>query len=264
MIAENFGVSWLVMDLPFPCELHYRTAMRIESNDNFKVMILNSEPDPLCLPFDDFLKVKDFFHLFISSDPRLLAYPNVAADQFGDIWVTQLPEKKDFSASFLYSLGANIPALTGYNERTNFLLNADKVKIPLRMHRGKRPYEEINHLPLLEGDRKDCLFESMFHVAFENYVSDHYFTEKVIDCFASYTVPIYYGCPKIGDHFDAEGILMASSHQEVIDILNSLTPDDYWKRMPAMQRNFERSQSYWNWLGRLRNLIIHRHSLSGN
>jgi hypothetical protein len=41
----------------------------------------------------------------------------------------------------------------------------------------------------------------------ENDRAPNYFTEKLIDCFALGTIPIYWGCPNIGDFFDARGII---------------------------------------------------------
>ena len=54
---------------------------------------------------------------------------------------------------------------------------------------------------------KLLLFDWMFHIAIENVSRDDYFTEKLLDCFLTRTVPIYWGCPNISNYFDAEGII---------------------------------------------------------
>ena len=38
-----------------------------------------------------------------------------------------------------------------------------------------------------------------FSISIENSTYNHYFTEKILDCFISGTVPIYWGCPSIGN-----------------------------------------------------------------
>lgn len=35
-----------------------------------------------------------------------------------------------------------------------------------------------------------------------------YFTEKILDCFTTGTIPIYQGAPDIGDYCNAEGIVV--------------------------------------------------------
>jgi hypothetical protein len=50
------------------------------------------------------------------------------------------------------------------------------------------------------------IFETyMFSIVIENSRQIHYFTEKIIDCLLTKTIPIYYGCPNISDYFDTSG-----------------------------------------------------------
>eukprot|EP00620_Florenciella_sp_RCC1587_P021099 CAMPEP_0182561832 /NCGR_PEP_ID=MMETSP1324-20130603/4262_1 /TAXON_ID=236786 /ORGANISM="Florenciella sp., Strain RCC1587" /LENGTH=60 /DNA_ID=CAMNT_0024774579 /DNA_START=220 /DNA_END=399 /DNA_ORIENTATION=+ len=48
----------------------------------------------------------------------------------------------------------------------------------------------------------------MFHIAIENVKSNGYFTEKLLDCFLTRTVPLYWGCPNIGEYFEVEGMII--------------------------------------------------------
>ena len=50
-------------------------------------------------------------------------------------------------------------------------------------------------------DKFDGLLPYKYSVALENSCLDHYLTEKINDCFLSYTIPLYYGCKKIGKYF---------------------------------------------------------------
>ena len=68
----------------------------------------------------------------------------------------------------------------------------------------------------------------MFSVAIENNVLRTYFTEKVLDCFATGTIPIYLGAPDIGDHFNIDGIL-------TLDDFDSISTDLYYSKMDAIQ-----------------------------
>lgn len=113
-------------------------------------------------------------------------------------------------------------------------------------------FDELNKIDLINGleiyqhksppfhQRRNDFFESaMFHIAVENSQQKNYFTEKIIDCFASKTVPIYYGCPNIGDWFDMDGILTFNDIEELQDLLLSVDADWYNKKKPAIDRNYE-------------------------
>lgn len=55
-----------------------------------------------------------------------------------------------------------------------------------------------------------CKYEGLFSyqrsIAIENSSQTDYFTEKLVDCFMTWTVPIYFGCPNIHSIFPKESI----------------------------------------------------------
>ena len=80
----------------------------------------------------------------------------------------------------------------------------------------------------------------------ENSKHDFYFTEKLIDCFLTGTVPIYWGCPGIGKFFDTNGILSFDTLQDAHQWLQKADEIDYHSRRSAIMENFERAKSYVN------------------
>ena len=87
----------------------------------------------------------------------------------------------------------------------------------------------------------DCkeqgLSDYMFSVAVENGVYDTYFTEKLTDCFACGTIPIYHGCRGVTEYFNEDGIIFLDDDFD----LSMLTPDYYYSKMDAIKENFERA-----------------------
>jgi hypothetical protein len=83
-----------------------------------------------------------------------------------------------------------------------------------------------------------------FSIAVENSRVSGYFTEKILDCFRTGTVPIYWGDPTIGDTFNADGILTFTSLEDLEEILNYATPEFYNKMQEAVRDNYERAQAY--------------------
>lgn len=88
----------------------------------------------------------------------------------------------------------------------------------------------------------------MFNVAIENYSDGHYFTEKIVNCFVNYVVPIYWGCPKIGEYFNTDGIIIAKDPEDIpgiIDKILYLGPDRvYANRIEAIKDNYNRALKY--------------------
>ena len=84
--------------------------------------------------------------------------------------------------------------------------------------------------------KEEAIKDYMFSITIENDVYNNYFTEKITDCFANGTIPVYWGCPNIGQYFNEDGILLLT---EDFDI-NSLTKELYDSKIDAVKENYER------------------------
>ena len=83
--------------------------------------------------------------------------------------------------------------------------------------------------------KEEGLKDYMFSVAIENSSYDTYFTEKITDCFAAGTIPIFYGNQDIGSIFNKDGIIMLDENFDI----NMLTKDLYYSKLDAIKENFE-------------------------
>jgi hypothetical protein len=81
--------------------------------------------------------------------------------------------------------------------------------------------------------KEEGLCDYMFSIAIENAEYETYFTEKLLDCFATGTIPIYLGAPNIGDYFNKDGIIDLSEEFDVSDKI-------YYNKMDAIKDNLER------------------------
>ena len=85
----------------------------------------------------------------------------------------------------------------------------------------------------------DGLKDYRFSIIMENGNYDSYWTEKVTDCFAVGTIPVYWGTKKLLDFFESDGIIMLESGKEQ-EIIESLTPELYKKMKPSIKNNFDK------------------------
>ena len=82
-------------------------------------------------------------------------------------------------------------------------------------------------------DKSSAIVPYRFSIVMENDIYPDYFTEKITDCFASWTVPVYWGCPTIDEYFNPEGII---KFDDGFDI-NCLTEELYQSMLPAIEEN---------------------------
>ena len=85
----------------------------------------------------------------------------------------------------------------------------------------------------------------MFSIEIENCSKENYFTEKLHDCLALGTVPVYFG-PKVGltKHFDIEGIIPFDDTDDLEDILDELTPELYKSKEAAIYNNLQAAKKF--------------------
>ena len=82
-------------------------------------------------------------------------------------------------------------------------------------------------------NKEQGLCDYMFSVAIENGFYESYFTEKIMDCFATGTIPIYLGTPDIGNFFNKDGIIDLEEEFEVSEEI-------YYNKIDAIRDNLER------------------------
>jgi len=90
----------------------------------------------------------------------------------------------------------------------------------------------------------DVLKDYMFCIVMENQIMDYLFTEKLLDCLVTGTIPIYYGCPSIGDFFDTDGFLFFETIEELQNLIPKLNKDVYLSKIKNIENNFNLSKKY--------------------
>jgi len=99
-----------------------------------------------------------------------------------------------------------------------------------------------HELPLKEKSRG--LRDYMFSFACENANYPTYFTEKLTDCFACGTIPVYYGTAGVAQYFNPEGIIFLDKENPWENIpWDKLTEEYYESKRIVIKENFEIAQS---------------------
>ena len=87
--------------------------------------------------------------------------------------------------------------------------------------------------------KTEGLNDYCFSISIENSRSRGYFTEKLLDCFATRTVPIYWGDDYAWEIFDKSGAITFDSVHEIPEILSCLSFEKYKAMLEAVERNWE-------------------------
>jgi hypothetical protein len=82
-----------------------------------------------------------------------------------------------------------------------------------------------------------ALQDYRFSIVFENSVYEKYYTEKITDCFATGTIPVYWGTKSVIEDFNRDGIIFWEDDFQGIE---SLSEDLYNSKIEAVRDNLER------------------------
>ena len=162
-------------------------------------------------------------------------------------------KERKFEVTFLSGV---LKLIEGHKLRQKILSIENEINLPTRFWKvlsdfnyetGNRPgYRDPGCEVIttkgtpIEGEGKKEVWNrnSMFHIAVENSRNLNYYTDKIVDCFATKTIPIYWGAPNIGDYFNKDGIITFENEEDLIDILNNLTEKDYKNKLEAVEENY--------------------------
>jgi len=155
-------------------------------------------------------------------------YPKITGEFDVSKTIQIFPKNQFNRAVCITSAKAFLP---GHNVRLNFI-KSSKDKIDLY---GKGIKEVESKL--------DVLHNYAFALAIENNISknDYYFTEKLIECIITGTIPIYYGCPNISKFFDTRGILTFNTQEELDNILDNLNEEKYNSMLKYAKINYNKA-----------------------
>lgn len=185
------------------------------------------------------LQVADQYEYVFTHDSKLLnALPNAKPILWGGVWCRSENPKKTKLIS---------------------MISSDKELCELHKERKRiaRKYKDkIDVYGTIDGGEYvkpiDTLEPYMYSVVIENYIDDIWFTEKICNCFATKTIPIYYGARDISNFFEDRSIIICRSIDELEKRINDVIDlqDDYIEfynekdTQLALQENYELSKQY--------------------
>ena len=126
------------------------------------------------------------------------------------------------------------------------------------------PLPDLGNNPFLVANTSTNHKEDLFHtfqfaIIIENTTQRNCFSEKLIDCLITKTIPIYYGCVNIHQFFDTTGwiILSTTSVEDMYVSLHTLHPLYYQFFTNVIEQNYQKAITYSDYYQNLQQSISH-------
>jgi len=243
-ILSNFGLRF-DLDTPTPCELYVDKIPTTPKNSVRFLWVI--EPDEVSKMKQRIIDNHDKYDFILAYDTDILSKcKNAILFPYGTTWIKDFDftKKKEYSITSIVGgkkMCSNHPLRHLLIDKVN-----DVTNIPINLYNStNKPYIAVKNLKTIKSKTyKNEVFYSQFHIAIENTTQDNWFTEKLIDCFQSKTVPIYIGCPNIGDFFDINGIIHATDLDDLIEKCKSINENTYSNMLESIEKNYELSFKY--------------------
>ena len=142
---------------------------------------------------------------------------------------------------------------TLHNKRYHYIAQLEK-KLP-ELDRFGKGIREIQ-------DKAEALDSYKYHIAIENHICDHWWTEKLSDAFLGMCLPFYCGAPNASKYFPKESFIpidindLEGSYQIISDAIKN---NEYQKRLPAIKEARKRVLEKYNFYATISQTIEKRH-----
>lgn len=267
--AQNY--DWLVVDNDLPAQTgtDQKTAIEELACPPEHTLFITREPSSVSTYGADFLK--QFAYVLTGQEDWAIRHPGKIHSQpalrwyYGDTGRNGFKNMRDYDA-----IQAHLPL-----DKTAIISTVCSAKAQKHtLHYTRLKYIEAlcAEMPKLDrfgegfreiNDKAEALDPYRYHIAIENHVCDHWWTEKLSDAFLGCTLPFYYGAPNAADYFPADSFIPIDIKDvpgSLKIIQNAIANNEYEKRLPAIKEARRRCLEKYNTFATLSNLIEARHN----
>ena len=213
----------------------------------FAILVETEEicPDVYAKLYNDPSLANQFDGVFTHSEKLLNKYENAFFIPAGGVWYGHTPYGGKVSND-LYLQKTKGISIVSSNKAM-----CDLHQLRINIAQSLKETKGADTFGTFDGGKYVSISETLesyrYSIIIENTVSPYCFTEKILNCFLSMTIPIYLGAPKIGEFFNADGIVQMTLHdaeKNLSDIISMCTEKYYNDHIDAIIDNFNRVMKY--------------------
>ena len=190
-------------------------------------------------------QLEKHFDLILTHDREILInfenkarYVPASIVSIGETYFGTNFNDKKFLISFNYSEKKDLP---GHKLRHLIAKRYENISTKILHRLGSGP----QGIRIIE--KGEMLKPYHFSICIENTEYSDYFTEKILDCFASGVIPIYWGTKNVQKYFNPKGILFFNTIQELDQIISNIEENGlqiYESMQVYVEENYKLSRSF--------------------
>ncbi|MFO0975584.1 MAG: glycosyltransferase family 10 [Planctomycetaceae bacterium] len=252
--------DWLVVYDDLTCLPSERTSTRIEelACSAKHTLLVTSEPSSVKIYAPSF--TSQFETVLTSQEPWALQHRNAVYSQCGLVW---------FYSCDYASVRDNLPlqktgdlATVCSSKQQRHTLHHLRYSFTQRLREALPEMDVFGRGVRPIDDKREALDPYRYHLAIENHVCPHHWTEKLADSFLGLTVPFYYGCPNVFDYFP-EGAVVPIDIRDFdgsVETIRKAIKDKHWeKNFAAVQEARRRVLEDYHLFAVVERMILERH-----
>jgi hypothetical protein len=219
-----------------------KTVLTANAQVTCKVSLILFEPRAIHARYYNLIFILRYlYHNILVRDPKLASkYNNVNSLSLAELYIEndnlRLP-------NFLQKRGVSLIAsmkndLEGHKLRHE-LISFDRSYTHQLLTPLGRAYEEFD-------DMVTALAPFRYSVVIENCIEPHYFTEKILNCLACKTIPIYWGHESIKQYFDTSNWLFFNNLEDGYEKIKLASSGEHIVSHAKIHENYLQAKSYKN------------------
>ena len=233
-LATDF--DWLVVYDDLPASGNERLTLNEEflTCPQEHTILLTYEPSSVKFYGQDY--VDQFGMVLTSHEPHAFYHrnrhnvPPIGVWYYGRLAQAQAHEKPPEKTGLVSLFGSSKAQAHTLHHRRNLFLNemieglGDKVDV------FGKGYKSVKH-------KAEGIDNYRYHIAVENHIGPHHWTEKLSDAFLGYSLPLYVGCNNIEAYFPEDSFIrldISDAEGALARIEQAVRDNEYERRLPAI------------------------------
>ena len=219
-----------------------KTILTANAQVTCKVSLIIFEPRAVHARYYNIIPMLRYlYHNILVRDPKLASkYNNVHSFSFAELWIeTDNLKLPDFSQRRGISLIASMKNDFEGHKLRHKLIAFDKSHTDQLLTPLGRAYEQFKNMIT-------ALVPFKYSVVIENSIEPHYFSEKILNCLACKTVPIYWGHQSVKQYFDTSNWLFFSDLEDGYEKIKFASSGKHIVSQDKIHENYTQAKSYSN------------------
>lgn len=258
--------DWLVVydDIPELPGLERHRAQEVLACPREHTLLVTTEPSSIKIYGDDY--TRQFGAVLTSQAAWALPHPQRIYSQPALHWFYGI------GSQHVIPFDELITPPGPKNKTLSMVFSPKSMRHTLHHRRASLMHKLMQQLPQMDvfgrlaphalDDKADCLRNYRYHVAIENFIGPHHWTEKLADAFLGLSLPFYAGCPNAAAYFPKDSFIpidLRDAEGTLEIIRNALAGNEYEKRLPAIREARRRVLFEYNLFAVLAREISLRH-----